>query len=188
MQILNNAFEFFEIYHKTVELFWGVLCFWIFFDSVSVLQESKHIEQKHHELTERYALLLQLYHKEQKMNLVLSELEAMRQERCKINGLSEAQFHQIQSDLNVMKCILHRKSIQAEKQCRLSRSESPATSSSSPSLTFKIEESTETEDNNSLQGDQVDNDQNKEFQCSRHKNFTNSRNRCFKVIPPLSAE
>jgi len=165
VQIINNSLEFFNFYHKSVELFWGMLCFWIFFDSVSVVQESKQVEQEHKTMTEKYGLLLQLYHKEQKLDLVLWEI-------AKLNN----QLEQIHSDLNTMKCILHRKSILAEKQYKVSGPMSPDVASTpssvgwkatSPSHMFKIEVSTETEDND-----------NESLCQQRYKGFS--------VIPPLT--
>lgn len=165
VQIINNLFEFFNFYHKSVELFWGMLCFWIFFDSVSVVQESKQMNLENKALIEKYALLLQLYHKEQKIQLVLLEL-----------AKHNSQMEQIHSDLKIMKCILHRKSLQAEKHYKVSRPMSPEFSSTplssggsvgtSPSLTFKIEVSTETEDNDK-------------------ESFCEEVSKSFSVIPPL---
>lgn len=191
VQIINNTLEYLNFYHKSVELFWGMLCFWIFFDSVTVVQESKLLEQKNHELTQKYNLLLQLYHKERKMDLVLKELKVNRQEQCKMQNDNQTQFQQIHSDLNIIKCILHRKSLQADRHFKFSNTQSPD-GASSPSFTFKIEVSTDTEDNLSFctkednvhLGDDVGS---KHFKFPCLKRNSSWRNN-LSVIPPLSAE
>jgi hypothetical protein len=180
VQIINNALEYLDVYHKSVELFWGMLCFWIFFDSVGVVQESKQLEQKNNDLTKKYALLLELFHKEQKIALVLKELELMRQEQCTM----QKQFEQLHSDLNTMKCILHRKSLQAERHFKLARSQSPVLAPS-PSFTFKVEISTETEDNASLEDhDESLCEENEKFKLSYLKK-RNSWGNTSTGIPPL---
>lgn len=167
VQIINNLLEYFSFYHKSIELFWGMLCFWIFFDSVSVVQESKQVEQENKALTEKYGLLLQLYHREQKLDLVIREL-----------AKHNSQLEQIYSNLNTMKYILHRKSMKEEKKYKVSRPMSPdiaPTASTvgwigtSPNFTFKIEQvSTETEDN-------------------YNESFCKRKGKGFYVIPPLTS-
>jgi hypothetical protein len=184
VQIINNTLEYLDFYHKSVELFWGMVCFWIFFDSVGIVQESKVLELKNHDLTEKYALLLKLYHKEQKMALVLRELELTRQEQCAMLK----QFQQIHSDLNIVKCILHRKSLQAEKHFKISNSQSPPSLAPSPSFTFKVEISTETEDNNALDdNNELLREELKNIEPPRIKKSNSWSDSSLSVIPPLQA-